>query len=133
MSEKGDPAKMAAISPAGVCELTDMELSDNQPEAALATLDAAGFADGEHAAALRCTAQLALGRVEDAEKSEAGIDAWLRGLELARGPGARKVLAALEAKFTSLTAEQKARVEAVRAAIKPESTAVVGPPSPLPR
>jgi hypothetical protein len=135
MSEKSDPAKMEVIS-AGVCDLTDLELSDNQPEAALATLDAAPFADGAHAAALRCTALLALGRVEDAEKAEAGVDAWLRGLELARGPGVGKVLAALQAKFPSLTADQKARVEAVRATLKPKddkTAAAVGPPSPPPR
>jgi hypothetical protein len=135
MSEKGEPARMAAIA-AGVCDLAELDLTQGQAESALATLDAAPYADGvadaKHLAGLRCTAQLAMGRIEEVQNLDATADAWIRGLEMAHGANAGKVLAALEAKFTDLTPDQKARVQAVRATLKPEDlvSTVEGPPSP---
>jgi hypothetical protein len=138
MSEKADPEKLAAIC-AGVTDLAELELSAGRPEAALATLDANGFAedvaDPARLQALRCTSELAVGRVEAAEKSQAPVEAWIRGLEMAKGTAAaERVLGSLDAHFgTTLTEEQKARVDAVRATIKVEDKAtVVGPPSPGP-
>jgi hypothetical protein len=135
MSEKSEPKRMAAIA-AGVCDLAELDLAQRQAESALATLDAAtyaeGAADAKRLACLRSTALLALGRVDDAQSLDATADAWIRGLEMAHGASAGRVLLALEAKFADLTPEEKARVEAVRATIKPEDlmSAVEGPPSP---
>jgi hypothetical protein len=136
MSERDNPPMMAAIA-AGACDLAELELVQARPEAALAALDAVanqgGAAESGRATELRCTADLALGRVEYAERLNAGAESWLRGLEMARGAAAAKVLGALEAKFTDLESAQKARLEAVRARIKaetPEPAPDVGPPVP---
>jgi hypothetical protein len=135
MSERAAPAKLAAIV-AGVGDLADLELSQNQPEDALATLDAAPFADGSDQAprlnGLRCSAALALGRLEDAQQLDADADSWLRGLEMSRTPAA-EALAAFEARFASLTPQQKQRLEILRPKAKASEharTPEVGPPSP---
>ena len=50
---------------------------------------------------------------------------------MGHGANAARAIAAIEAKFPELTPDQKARVAAVRATIKPEESAV-GPPAPGP-
>jgi hypothetical protein len=131
MSEKSAPAKLAAII-AGVCDLAELDLSQNHPDAALAVVDAATFADGSDQAArlagMRCTALLALGRLADAQQLDAGADCWLRGLEMAQRPSAEAV-SALESRFTGLTGEQKLALDNLKAKVKALGpSAEVGPP-----
>ena len=119
MSEGKDPAKLAAIAE-GAALLADLELGQGQAEAALATLDAAPFADelvaGDRVAALRCAALLGTGQVEVAEGLKAPVEGWLRGLELAKdGPRAGRILQEIEARFrSSMTPEQRAYVDGIK-------------------
>lgn len=130
MSEKSSAARLAAIV-GGVGDLAELDLIQNHPEAALGTLDAATFADGSDQAArlagLRCTALLALGRLDEAQRLEATADCWLRGLEMAQRPTAEAV-SSLESRFTSLTGEQKLALDHLKARVKAlGSSAEVGP------
>jgi hypothetical protein len=134
MSQRDEPPMLAAIC-SGVGDLAECELSQNRADAALASLDAGSFADGSEEgprlAALRCVALLALGRVEEAQRLNVGADCWLRGLEMCPATSAFKALAALDAKFTNLSDEQKQKLETLRANIKPDpSASAVGPPTP---
>jgi hypothetical protein len=119
MSEGKNPAKLAAIAE-GAALLADLELSEGQAEAALATLDAAPFADelvaGDRIAGLRCAALLGIGQVEVAEGLKAPVEGWLRGLELAKdGPQAGRIVQEVEARFrSSMTPEQRAYVDGVK-------------------
>jgi hypothetical protein len=132
MSEKSAPVQMGAIA-RGVGDLAELELSQNHSDAALAVLDAATFADGHsdqapRLAGLRCTALLALGRLDDAQHLEAGADCWLRGLAMASRPTAEAV-SALEARFTGLTGDQKAALDTLKAKVQAQGpSAEVGPP-----
>ena len=137
MSQKSDPKMMGAIAD-GAADLADMDLNQGQADAALATLDAVGLPEGVGDAArlacLRCTAQLALGRLEDAQHVEGTCESWIRGLEMAKAtPGAGKILAALDARFPELTPEQRVRVDAVREQVKRACRVIteVGPPRPV--
>jgi hypothetical protein len=131
MSERPIPARMAAIV-GGVGDLAELDLSQGHADAALAVLDAAAFADGSdqagRLAGLRCTALLALGRLDDAQRLEASADCWLRGLRMAPRPTAEAVTA-LETRFTALSADQKAALDTLKAKVQAQGpSAEVGPP-----
>src|SRR5262249_47291818 len=115
-----------------VGDLAELDLSQNHADAALAVLDAATFADHSdqavRLAGLRCTALLALGRLDDAQRLEATADCWLRGLRMAPRPTAEAV-SALEARSTSLTADKRAARDMLKARVQAQGpSAEVGPP-----
>jgi hypothetical protein len=113
MSERADMLRLHAICE-GVVELADLELSERQPEAALAVLEnGAAFEMGLHAhrlTELRATALLALGHLELAANLQAPCGAWLRGLEMVKdGEAASTIVQAMEARFgSSMTDEEEA-------------------------
>ncbi|HYE60691.1 MAG TPA: hypothetical protein VD997_01730 [Phycisphaerales bacterium] len=122
MFEKADPEMLRAIAE-GVVELADLELSERQPEAALAALDNAPFAEllveSERLSSVRCAALLGLGQVQLARPFQVPAEAWIRGLQLAASKeqgGA--ILAEIEQRFASvLTMEQRATLDLLRAEI----------------
>lgn len=129
LSEWIDPEQRAAIS-RGMLALARMRIDDNTPDNALALLEGVEF-DGTYASeglALRCEALLALGRVEDALPLETGPGAWLRGLALSlRKPHAGAILAVIDSRYgETLSADQRAILDAARASIAPGAGATSG-------
>jgi hypothetical protein len=117
MSERADLVMLRAISE-GVLDLTELELSERQPEAALAVLDNADFSDGvldaDRIAAPRCTALVALGHIDLAVATQAPCAAWLRGLEMAKNSeAAGRIVEAMEGRFASSMSGQEAAMFAV--------------------
>jgi hypothetical protein len=128
MSEKADPVMLAAISE-GVVELADLELSEQKPEAAIALLDDAPYAeplvDAGRLGSLRCAALLGLGQVEVAQGFNVPVEAWIRGLGLARGtPAAARILQEIESRFGStMTPQQKGELDVIRKELAAEDAA----------
>lgn len=120
MSEASAPANAAAIAE-GAARLAMLHLARGEAAQALAVLDGAPFAAELRAddyRFIRCSALVALGRLREAAEAEGSCDAWLRGLEIARGtPHARAVADAIEARFGELSAEQRQRLTVERAAL----------------
>lgn len=120
MSEAIIPESADAIAD-GALRLADIRLARGDAVASLAGLDAvAGVAGAnpEGFAFARCAALAALGRVEDAARTGAPIEAWFRGLEVSTKTEHAGALAdAIERRFRNLTDEQKGRIKAARAAL----------------
>jgi hypothetical protein len=139
MSEKADPEMLRAIAQ-GAVELADLELTEEQPEAALAVLDGAPYADSlvdaERLGSLRCAALIGVGELEVAQGLNVPVSAWLRGLQLFKdSPDAVRVIQEIERRFGStMTSEQKAEIEVVKQAIRTEEAAkkAAERPRPLP-
>lgn len=131
MSESADPQRARAIA-LGTMMLAELRLSQGEAAQSLATLDAVPFVstlEPTRAGALRCTALLSLGRLEDAASTVAPVEAWLRGLELARGRAhAARIAELIAQRFPNLTPEQRDRLAAERAMISTASSPLHDPP-----
>jgi hypothetical protein len=140
MSEGTNAENLAAIAE-GAALLADLELSEGQPEAALAVLNNAPYADAvvgtERLESLRCAALLGAGQVELAEGLKAPVDSWLRGLELAKeGPQAGRIIQEIDARFrSSMSPEQRTYVDEVKQAVAEREAAKTSAerPRPLPQ
>lgn len=131
MSEAEDPERARAIAQ-GALMLAEVRLAQGEAAQSLATLDAVPVVatlEPTLAASLRCSALLALGRMEDAATTVAPAEAWVRGLELARGrPHAARIAEMILQRFPALTPEQRERIAAERAMISTAAQPLTDPP-----
>ena len=130
MSERSTPTAMEAIV-TGVLMLAEEDLSLGNAPAAALLLDASPFMDeapwAARAAAVRVPALLATGKVEEAQKYAADLEAWWRGFELAKGTSrVTDVAAAVLARFGE--GLDQARRDVLLAATA--GSDLVGPPEP---
>jgi hypothetical protein len=130
MSERVSPAAMEAIV-TGVLMLAEEDLSLGNAPAAALLLDASPFVDEEpwaaRAAAVRVPSLLATGKIEEAKKYPADLNAWWRGFELARNTSrAPDVASALLTRFPD--GLDDARREVLLGATA--GSDLIGPPEP---
>ncbi|MBS0197683.1 MAG: hypothetical protein JSR77_13090 [Planctomycetes bacterium] len=137
MSEGKAPENLRAIAQ-GVVLAARAALARGDAGAAYAAIDGAPFLSGvvpvEETAGLRCTALLALGKVEEAARAKAPLAAWMEGLALARGtPNEGRIADVIELQFASeITPAESAVLAAVHERSRKEPAfEIQGPPAPV--